>query len=289
MIESLKDRRTPKICLITGANKGIGKATALGLAGLGHHVIMACRNLEHGNIAREEIVQRTHNPNIELLKVDLESFSSIQELTIQLKSRYDHLDVLINNAGTFQSALTFTHDKVEKQFGVNYLSPFFLTNDLIDLLSHSPSPRVVNLGSNMHRLGRIHFDDFFLSENYNGVISYSQSKLACILFTYELGRRFKKIGCTCYHPGAVNTDIGNANAGGIYKLGWTIVKPFFSSIERGAETGIYLATSQEVEGITAKYFYGKRIVRSSQQSYNVQLSERLWNDSEKLIRDYYST
>jgi len=274
-----------KICLITGANAGIGKNTALGLAKLGARVVMVSRNKERGEKALKDIASESGNENIDLLTADLASFASIRKLAEEIRSRYDKLDVLINNAGTFVTELQYTEDKIEMQWGVNHLAPFLLTHLLMDTLKKADSARIVNVSSRVHFRGSIHFDDLDLITRYDGLKAYSQSKLANVLFTYELAERLEGTGITanCLHPGGVRTHFVNKNASGIYKVGWILMKPFMISPSKGAETSVYLASSEEVEGFTGKYFVRCRPRRSSRKSYNKAVARRLWEVSEELV------
>ena len=277
-----------KICLITGANAGIGKTTALGLAKLGARIVMVSRDKERGERALKEIVSESGNENIDLLTADLASFKSIRKLAEEIRSRYDKLDVLINNAGTFVSELKYTEDKIEMQWGVNHLAPFLLTHLLMDTLKKAGSARIVNVSSRVHFRGAIHFDDLNLTSRYDGLKAYSQSKLANVLFTSELAERLQGTGVTanCLHPGGVRTHFVDKNASGIYKIGWILLKPFMISPSKGAETSVYLASSEEVEGVTGKYFDKCRPKRSSHISYDKAVAKRLWEVSEELTADY---
>ena len=277
-----------KICLITGANAGIGKTTALGLAKLGARIVMVSRDKERGERALKEIVSESGNENIDLLTADLASFKSIRKLAEEIRSRYDKLDVLINNAGTFVSELKYTEDKIEMQWGVNHLAPFLLTHLLMDTLKKAASARIVNVSSRVHFRGAINFDDLNLTSRYDGLKAYSQSKLANVLFTYELAERLQDTGVTanCLHPGGVRTHFVDKNASGIYKVGWILLKPFMISPSKGAETSVYLASSEEVEGVTGKYFDKCRPRKSSRISYDKAVAKRLWEVSEGLTAEY---
>lgn len=273
-----------KICLITGANSGIGKFTAMGLAKSGAKVIMVSRNKEKGQKTLQEIVGKTGNNEVELLTADFASFESVKKLVLEYKSKYNKLDVLINNAGTFFSELHYTKDGIEMQFAVNHLAPFLLTNLLLDTLKKSSSPRIINVSSKLHYRGSMDFDDLYLKKGYDGLKAYCQSKLANVLFTYELSRRVEGTGITvnCLHPGGVRTGLVNKNTSGIYKIGWIFLKPFMISPVTGAITSIYLAGSNEVEGMTGKYFDKCKPKRSSRISCDREIARRLWEVSEKL-------
>lgn len=274
-----------KICLITGGNAGIGKATAIGLAKMGATVVLVCRNKVQG----EETVQtlsKISEPNVhKLLLADLSDFDSIRACVDEFKKQFNRLDVLINNAGVFFTELQFTRNNIEMQFAVNHLAPFLLTQLLTDTLVKSGKTRILNLSSVSHYFGKIHFDDlFFEKRKYNGLKAYEQSKLANVLFTNELARILKdtEVTVNSIDPGRVNTHIGNKNASGIYKYLWILNKPTLISPERGAATSIYLATSKEVEHVSGKYFKRSKVKRSSKISYEETIAKRLWEVSAEL-------
>jgi NAD(P)-dependent dehydrogenase (short-subunit alcohol dehydrogenase family) len=275
-----------KIVLVTGANSGMGKATCIELAKLGAKVIMVCRDKQRGSEALEEVKVQSKNPSVELMLCDLGSINEIREFTKDFKSKFQKLDILINNAGVILPGKHKTKDGLELQFGVNHLGHFFLTNELLDLIKNSPSGRIINVSSGAHKIGRIHFEDINLDKNYTSWRAYAQSKLANILFTYELARRLKgtKVTANCLHPGAVATSMGINRKTGFGTLITGMLKPFFQTPREGADTAIYLATSKEVEGVTGKYFYKKKPINSSKLSNDEYLAEKLWQFSEKLIR-----
>jgi len=275
-----------KICLITGASSGIGKATALGLARMGATVVMAARSRSHGKAALEEIKSVSGNPAIELLLADLSSQTAIHQLAQDFKERYSNLHVLINNAGIAPIKRSVTVDGLESVFAVNYLAPFLLTNLLLDRLKSSAPARVVNVAGEYHRKATIRFDDLMSEQDYNGSQANNQAKLALILFTYELARRLEGTGVTvnCLHPGAVATDapLKDPDLPSFAGLMYRLVRLFFLSPEKGAQTSIYLASSPEVEGVTGQYFIKNAPVKSSPESYDVAIAKRLWEVSLKL-------
>jgi NAD(P)-dependent dehydrogenase (short-subunit alcohol dehydrogenase family) len=275
-----------RVCMITGANSGIGKATALGLAEMGATVVMVCRNRERGEEALAEVKAATGNPTIDLLLADLSSQGEVRRLAEDLKARYSHLHVLINNAGISLSKRALTVDGFETVFAVNYLAPFLLTNLLLDVLQASAPARVVNVAGDYHRKATINFEDLMSEEDYDGMRANNQSKLALVLFTYELARRLDGTGVTanCLHPGAVATGgpLKDPDLSTLGRFMYRLVKPFFLSPEKGAETSIFLASSPEVEGVTGKYFVKKRAVTSSPESYDEALARRLWEISAQL-------
>lgn len=275
-----------KVALVTGANSGTGKWTAIALAKQGFTVVMLCRNPTRGKEAHFEVKVRSQSTKVDLMFCDLGSIKSIRHFCQEFKKKYNRLDILVNNAGVVLPGRHETQDGFELQFGVNHLGHFLLTNLLLDLMVESGPARIVNVASGGHKIGNIHFDDINLTKNYNIFKAYSQSKLANILFTYELARRLKgkDVTVNALHPGAVASQMGINRETGFGKLITTILKPFFLTPEQGAQTAIYLATSKEVEGVTGKYFYKKKQIASSKKSYNKQIAKRLWRISYKMVK-----
>lgn len=214
---------------------------------------------------------------------DLSSQDQVRQFTEEFKERYDHLDVLVNNAGGFFFRRRESVDGIEKTFALNHLNYFMTTLLLMDVLLASDSPRIVNVASEAHRRAQINFDDLQLKDRYMGTRAYNQSKLANLLFTYELARRLADTNATvnAVHPGFVHTHLGKQNK---------LVRPvmelmhsiFAKSPEKGAETPVYLAASPDVEGITGEYFIRKESVRSSEESYDTEAAQRLWEISADL-------
>lgn len=268
-----------RICLITGANSGIGKATALGLAKMGATVVMVCRNRGLGEASLAEIKVKSGNEPVELMLADLASQESVRQLVRDYKDRYQQLHVLINNAETYSTKRQVTVDGIETTFAVNYLARFLLTNLLLDTLKNSAPARIVDVAGAYHSKGRIDFDDLQGEKDYDGAHANNQSKLANVLFTYELARKLKGTGVTanCLHPGAVATSLveKDPNYPSLMRLLYKLFKPFLKSPEKDAETSIYLATSPEVEGTTGKYFVNKKEAKSSKESYDESVSKRL--------------
>ncbi|MCK4287243.1 MAG: SDR family oxidoreductase [Candidatus Lokiarchaeota archaeon] len=272
-----------KICIITGANSGIGKATALGLAKMNAVVVMLCRSKDTGKIAQKEIIDESGNKKVDLLLCDLSSQEQIRSFVDEFKQKYQNLHVLINNAGVMISKRKLSVDGFEMNFAVNHLAPFLLTNLLLDVLKKSSPSRIVNVSSAAHRMAKIDFDDL-QSENKKHRLFrvYGVSKLAFVLFSYELSRTLDGTGVTVniLHPGMVNTNLGREMS----KFGRGFGKLVFKKPEKGAETSIYLASSPEVEGITGKYFTKKQQKESSEESYNVEDARRLWEISATLTK-----
>ncbi|MFA5815095.1 MAG: SDR family oxidoreductase [Bacteroidales bacterium] len=273
-----------KIILITGANSGIGKATATALAEMGAHVVMMSRDLVKGEKARQEVIRVSKNNQIDLMQCDLASMISIRRFAAEFIAKYPRLDVLINNAGIFTDPRMETADGFEYQIGVNHLGHFLLTQLLLDLLKRSSPARIINVSSGAHFGGKIDFNDLHLQHKYSAWKSYAQSKLANVLFTYELAHRLSGTGITvnCLHPGFVNTRFAYNRES--EKPNWLIklAKPFTIPPAHGAETSIYLAASPEVEGVTGKYFAKRKEKASSRASYDLVVAEKLWNLSKAL-------
>ena len=267
-----------KICLITGANSGIGYATAMGLAKLNANVVLVCRNKERGEPAQKEIIEKTGNKHVDLLLCDLSSLDSIRKLVAEFKTKYQNLHVLINNAGVMLSKRELSVDGFEMNFAVNHLAPFLLTNLLLDILKKSAPSRIINVASAAHKFGTIDFKDL-QSENkkHRFMGLYGDSKLTLMLTSYELSRRLEGTGVTLntIHPGVVNTNLAVDRS----KPKKGIVRRFFKSPEKAAETSIYLASTPEVEGVTGKYFINKQEQKSSEDSYNDEYAKKLWDIS----------
>jgi NAD(P)-dependent dehydrogenase (short-subunit alcohol dehydrogenase family) len=274
-----------KICMVTGANAGIGKETALALARMGAEVVMVCRNQERGEAARSEISRLSDNERVRLMQADFSSQQSIRDLAAAFRKQYDRLDVLVNNAGAIYTERSLTVDGLECTFATNHLGYFLLTNLLLDVLKASAPARIVNVASEAHkRGGGLRFDDLQCeAEAYSGFPVYGRSKLANILFTFELARRLEGTGVTanCLHPGVVASNFGT-NTPGFFKLLVRMVQPFMISSEKGAETSVFLASSPEVEGVSGKYFARKRAVRARKRAYNEADQRRLWEISAEL-------
>jgi NAD(P)-dependent dehydrogenase (short-subunit alcohol dehydrogenase family) len=264
-----------KVTLITGASSGIGKATALGLARMGATVVMACRDSERGEAARRMIVKETNNSAVSVELLDLANLDSVCSFAKGFQQRFPRLHVLVNNAGIFASKRILTVDGFESTFAINHLAHFLLTNLLLDLLKASAPSRIVNVASEWQ--GHMNLDDLQGQRKYSGMRSYPQSKLANVLFTYELARRLEGTGVTanCVHPGIVRTNFGR-QSGGIMSVVVRVFAPFMLSPEEGARTVVWLASSPELERISGRYFIKQAERRSSKESYDLDVARRLW-------------
>lgn len=279
---------TNTTCLVTGANSGIGKATVRGLAKRGAHIIMVCRSKERGEAARREIIDATGHDGIDLLLADLAVQTDVRALADEVMARYNRLDVLINNAGIYQADRQLTPDGIEKTWAVNHLAYFLLTNLLRDLLASTADAhgeaRVVNVGSEAYKGGTMNLDDpEFESEAYSGMKAYARSKLANLLFTYELARRWRDTGvtATCVHPGVVASGFWDRNDDWLSWAGW-LFKWAYKSPASGARGSLYLATSSDVEGVTGAYFDGTERVTPEPKAYDEQMAQRLWERSAEM-------
>ena len=272
-----------KVCVVTGASSGIGKVTARALSEMGATVLLVCRNREKGEATLREIRSKTKDAAAELFVADLSSQDQIKELAADIETRHSHIDVLVNNAGAINPSLKPTADNIETTFAVNHLTYFLLANLLLDQLKAPPAARVINVSSQTHRYGTINFDDLGLEQNFNPMKAYAQSKLANLMFTYELSRRLAgtRVTVNALHPGGVATNFGK-NLDGIAGFFFRSFGFLLRSPERGAETVIWLATAPELEGVTGKYFFDKKEIRSSKVSYDDEISKRLWHVSEQL-------
>lgn len=273
-----------KICLITGANAGIGKATALGLARMGATIVMVSRNQARGEEARKEIQAQSGNNNVHLLQADLSSQQSVRQLVQDFQQQFSQLHVLINNAGGYYGRRSETVDGLETTFAVNYLAPFLLTNLLLDTLKASAPARVINVSSMAHAYGRFNIEDLQSRQHYGGMQAYGQAKLALILFTYELARRLEGTGVTvnALHPGFVASNFGKNNSGSLFERLFALATIFAINTEEGAKTSIYLASSSDVEGVTGKYFVKRASKKSAVATYDEALQQQLWEESVKL-------
>jgi NAD(P)-dependent dehydrogenase (short-subunit alcohol dehydrogenase family) len=274
-----------KTVLVTGANQGIGKATAIALAAQGAHVVMVARNAEKGRAALAE-VEAAGKAGAELIVADLSSQEQVRRVAVDFKARHDRLDVLVNNAGVFVPERHTTADGLEETFALNHLGYFLLTRELLDVLQATAGARIVSVSSEAHRSAKMLWDDLqFSHTRYRGLKAYGQSKLANVLFTYELARRLEGTGVTanCLHPGVIASGFGQTYGGALSVL-LKVVRPFLLSSEEGARTSVYLASSPEVAGVTGKYFSKCKAVPSNAVSYEVQSQHKLWSLSEQMVK-----
>jgi NAD(P)-dependent dehydrogenase (short-subunit alcohol dehydrogenase family) len=276
---------TGKVCLITGGTSGIGWVTASRLAQFGASVILVGRNRRRGRLAVSRLRDEHGIRTVEFIQTDLSSLQEVRDLVEEFHNRYDRLDILVNNAGTTLLTRRMSPDGYEMTLAVNHLSHFLLTNLLLDTLKSSAPSRVIHVSSGSHRRAGIQFDDLQSAKRYWIMDAYGQSKLANVLFAYELARRVEGTGITsnAVHPGFVSTNMGRDNGWFIHKLIRLAMRFSGISPEEGAQTILYLATSPEVECVSGKYFYEMKPLKSSAHSYDLDTARRLWQVSEQLV------
>ena len=264
-----------KTMLITGATDGIGKATAQALAMQGHTVILHGRNAARGQAAVDELKKAAGHDRVDFMAADLSSLREVRQLAAAVQAKYAQLHVLINNAGVFMNERQLTEDGFEMTFAVNHLAPFLLTQQLLPLLRQSAPARIITVSSVAHQRGRINFDDLQSERAFNGYRAYAHSKLANVLFTFELAARLAGAGVTanCLHPGVIGTKLLQTGFG----IGG-------ATPAEGARTSVYLASAPEVETVTGAYFDDLRAVHSAPQTHDETTRRRLWEISEQLCQ-----
>jgi NAD(P)-dependent dehydrogenase (short-subunit alcohol dehydrogenase family) len=269
-----------KVCVLTGGTSGIGRETAVALAALDARLVLVCRDAGRGEETIDEIAARTGRRDVALHLADLSVQRDVRRVAAELLDGYPRIDVLLNNAGIINLHRTLTADGIEAVFATNHLAYFLLTLLLLDRLLASGPARIVNVASEAHRFGQLDFDDLGNTRRYRAMRVYGQSKLANILFTYELARRLagSAVTANCLHPGAVGTRLGHNN-GTIARLLATALKPLFRSPAEGADTSIWLASSPDVDGVTGEYFVRRKPKRSSAATYDEATARRLWDVS----------
>jgi retinol dehydrogenase-14 len=269
--------------LVTGGSGGIGRATALGLAAIGAHLAITGRDRGRTEDAAREIRAAGGGP-VDVFVADLSSQQQVRRLAGEVHQRLPRIDVLVNNAGGFWNTRHVTADGLERTFALNHLAPFLLTSLLLDQLKHSAPARVVTVSSNVQAIGRIDFDDLQGEQSYSGARAYSQSKLANVLFTYELARRLQGTAVTAnaLHPGVVRTAFGAEDPRGVQRLFTPFMRPFMKIPAQGAATSIHLASAPDLEQVTGRYFASSKPRRSSKRSYDQAAAARLWQVSADL-------
>ena len=270
-----------KTALITGGNAGIGKHTAIGLAKKGAIVTIVSRSLEKGMEAVAEIKAASGSDSVEVLQADLASFQSVRALAEAVRKKHEVLDVLINNAGAFFTDYQETEDGFERQWQINHLSGFLLTNLLLDNIKKSEQGRIINVSSKGHYKGFLHFKDLNRSKKYIGLAAYAQSKLANVLFANDLTRKLEgtRVTANSLHPGVVKTSIGDKNNSSWVGMVWKIGKLFMITEEQGARTSIYLASEPKLDLVSGKYFDNCKAQEPNPFAKDKRLMDRLWKIS----------
>lgn len=275
-----------RVCAVTGASSGLGFETALALARMGATVALLCRSEQRGAQARERIAALTGSSDLHVVHCDHANLDTVRAAAAELLERFDALHVLVNNAGLMLAQRRITVDELEETFQVNHLGAFLLTALLRERLEASAPARVVTVSSAAHRYAPLDFDDLQAERAYDGWTAYAHSKLANVLFTYELARRLDGSGVTAntLHPGMVRTAFGRDTVGAMRVL-MTLsqLPPFGVSPRRGARTQVWLASAPEVEGVSGRYFVRGRARRSSRASRDRDAQRRLWTASEQLL------
>ncbi len=277
-----------RVCLVTGATNGIGRETALGLARLGASVVVHGRDPARTAAAVEEIRSRSGNPDIEPLLADFSALQDVRRAAEEFLASGRPLHVLVNNAGVMRASREVTEDGFEMMFGVNHLAPFLFTTLLLDRLRESAPARVVTVASIAHRRARIDLDDLQHEHGrYRAMGVYGESKLANVLFSYELARRLEGTGVTanCLHPGLVRSGLTGGNRG-LYGrtmgLAAKLIGPLMASPAKGARTSIHAASSPDLDGVTGAYLDNSSVAQSSELSHDEAVARRLWEASAEL-------
>jgi retinol dehydrogenase 14 len=270
--------------LVTGGSGGIGKATAIGLAAMGARIAVVGRNDDRTEAAADQI-RAAGGGEVDVFVADLSSQSEVRRLAEAALQRFGRIDVLVNNVGGYWNTRHVTADGLERTFAVNHLAPFLLTLLLLDRLKESAPSRVVTVSSNAHAMGTIDFDDLQGAVSYSGARAYSQSKLANVLFTYELARRLPATSVTAnaLHPGVVRTSFGAEDPGRLQRLITPVIRPFMKGTARGAATSVHVASAPDLERVTGRYFANSKLKRSSKRSYDEADAARLWKMSADLV------
>jgi len=279
------DPMAGRTVLVTGGTGGIGKATATGLTAMGARVGITGRDIARTRAATADVAAASGNPVVDPFPADMSSQAGVRRLAGEVLAAYPRLDVLVNNAGAFWATRRVTADGLEHTFAVNHLAPFLLTALLLDRLKASARARIVTMASGAHATGKIDFGDLQGERRYSGQRAYSPSKLANILFTYELARRLAGTGVTAtvLHPGVARTGFAAENPPPMWKVFLPLIRPFLKTPDQGAATSIYLACSPDVEGVTGTYFAGCKPKTSSPSSYDTAAAARLWQISLDLV------
>ncbi len=274
-----------KTVLVTGGTGGIGRATALRLASMGARVGITGREAGRTQRAAAEIASESANGTVDAFAADMSSQAEVRRLAGEVLAAYPRLDVLVNNAGGFWAHRHVTEDGLEHTFALNHLAPFLLTRLLLDRLIESAPARIVTVSSGAQSMGTINFDDLMGEHKYSGSDAYNQSKLANVMFTYELARRLAGTGvtATALHPGMTNTSFSAEDPSRAFAPLVMVMRPFMKKPERGADTPVFLSSSPAAEGLTGQYFVNQAAKKSNESSYDTAAAARLWQVSAGLV------
>jgi NAD(P)-dependent dehydrogenase (short-subunit alcohol dehydrogenase family) len=275
---------TTKTVLVTGATQGIGRATAIGLARMGAHVAIVGRDRERTQRAGRDI-RAAGAAGVDIFVADLASQAQVRRLADQVLGRLPRLDVLINNVGGYWSTRHVTVDGFEHTFALNHLAPYLLTRLLVDRMKDTGAARVVTVASNAQAQGHIDFSDLQGNRSYSGARAYNQSKLANVMFTYELARRLNGTSVTAnaLHPGVVSTGFGGEDPGHIQRWLVPLIRPLMKDPSQGASTSVHLASSPHLDHVSGRYFANSKAKRTCRASYDLAVTARLWQVSADLV------
>lgn len=266
-----------KNIIITGATDGIGLAAAKSIAKKGYHISLVGRNPDKGKKALEAIIEYSGNENLDFFECDLSLVANVKDLADRIKNKHSKIDVLLNNAGGANKTKQITSEGLEKTFATNQMNYFVLSTELLNILSESNDGRIVNVASNAHIGAEIDYENINSEKNFSAWTSYCVSKLMNIMFTYQLSAMQDRVSVNVLHPGFVDTNIAG-NEGNLIKY---IVKfgakMFARTVDNGADSSIYLSTSDEVKGVSGKYFFKCREIKSSRASYNQEDWKKVWD------------
>lgn len=279
-----------KVCLITGANAGIGKETALSLAKQQAHIVMLCRNPAKAEAAKREIIRQSGNTNIDIISCDLNDLASVKKAAEEIRHKYTQLHVLVNNAGFMVLEKQTSANRFEATFAVNYLAHVLLTELLLDLLKQSAPARIIHISSSVHKRAKLNLDDLMFQQTpYSGFTAYANSKLANILYTYHLARRLEGSGVTAnaLDPGMVDTEFGDKV--GIppwMRIFTSLLRPWVKTPPEGALTSIHLASDPSLDTFNGSYWKTVKLSKSSPASHDRDLQEQLWERSQALLKPW---
>ena len=266
-----------KNIIITGATDGIGLAAAKSIASKGYKIGLVGRNPDKGKKAIDEIIAHSGNKNLDFFECDLSLVKNVKTLADQIKQQYSNMDVLLNNAGGANKTKNMTSEGLEKTFSTNQMNYFVLSTELLNIISESDDGRIVNVASNAHIGAEVDYANINCEKSFSAWTSYCVSKLMNIMFTYQLASMQDKVSVNVLHPGFVDTNIAG-NEGNLIKY---IVKfgakMFARTVDNGADSSIYLSTSDEVKGVSGKYFFKCRDIRSSRASYVEEDWQKVWD------------
>ncbi len=279
---------TRRLCLITGATDGIGKETAIQMASKGYDLILIGRNKQKGKKVINQILKNSKECKIDFFQADLILMKEVAKVADEVRAKYDKIDILINNVGAYFAFRGMTEEGFERTFALNHLGYFLMTKKLLDLVQASGYARIINVSSSAHYGIDFEFDNINGEKKYKGFDAYKKSKLANVMFTYELAKRIERKGVTanCLHPGFVATKFGNNN-----NILWRMFIGFAKmmmaiSVKDGAKTTVYLACSKDVENTTGRFFANSEVKKGSSKAKNEEHNRKLWEVSEEAISPF---